>query len=378
MSTVMRGGARATALVAALLLIILSFGGAGAAYADPGGGNSDENASQSNGNATGADNGNANGAENGNAADNANANGAENGNGAAGDSVVPTVASASSSAGGSGNSADNAAQGSAKGASSSGSSAKGSGSSGKNPADHGKSGNAGTSGTPPAPQPISGADDNSGGANGQCPGGVYCGTTRNKPSANGNGNGKATGRPCAGCVGKADNKNPKGQKPDAARDGNNGYECDGNNGIAKGNPAHTTCQPSVVCIPTTTNPCVSPPVVSCPPGTSLVNGVCVRPPPSAGCPPGTVLVGDDCIAGEEEVRCPDGSVRPTSGVCPKDERPPTVLGDEAFRPRPNEQVLAPAGVLPATGSSSGLGLLAGAGFTMLALGAVGLLRRRIT
>jgi hypothetical protein len=57
-----------------------------------------------------------------------------------------------------------------------------------------------------------------------------------------------SGRPCAGCVGNADDKNPPGQGPDAQHDGNNGYECDrkgdvdgGNNGIAWGNPAHTGC-----------------------------------------------------------------------------------------------------------------------------------------
>lgn len=60
------------------------------------------------------------------------------------------------------------------------------------------------------------------------------------PSQNGNGNGKAIGRPDAGSVGKADTKNPPGQLPGAA-DGNKGYECDGNKGIAKGNPAHTGC-----------------------------------------------------------------------------------------------------------------------------------------
>lgn len=57
---------------------------------------------------------------------------------------------------------------------------------------------------------------------------------------NGNGDGAATGKPCAGCVGAADNKNPPGQAPDGT-DANNGYECDGNSGIGKTNPAHTGC-----------------------------------------------------------------------------------------------------------------------------------------
>ena len=106
--------------------------------------------------------------------------------------------------------------------------------------DH-SSGNAGTSGDPSQIQPLSGADQNSGGANGKCPGGPYCSTRDGSPSGNGNGNGKATGKPCAGCVGKADNKNPKGQYPNGS-DHNAGYECDRNHGIGRTNPAHTGCQ----------------------------------------------------------------------------------------------------------------------------------------
>ena len=106
--------------------------------------------------------------------------------------------------------------------------------------DH-SSGNAGTSGDPSQPQPPSNADQNSGGANGKCPGGPYCSTRDGSPSGNGNGNGKATGKPCAGCVGKADNKNPKGQYPNGS-DHNAGYECDRNHGIGRTNPAHTGCR----------------------------------------------------------------------------------------------------------------------------------------
>lgn len=71
-------------------------------------------------------------------------------------------------------------------------------------------------------------------------GGAYHSTCDGSPSMNGNGGGEATGRPCAGCVGAADNKNPPGQAPDGS-DSNNGYECDGNSGIGKTNPAHTGC-----------------------------------------------------------------------------------------------------------------------------------------
>jgi hypothetical protein len=104
-------------------------------------------------------------------------------------------------------------------------------------------GTSGTSGDPNQPQPPSNADQNSGGANGQCPDGTYCSTRDGSPSMNGNGNGNATGKPCAGCVGKADNKNPPGQEKQdpAGTFPNNGYECDNNNGVGKTNPAHTGC-----------------------------------------------------------------------------------------------------------------------------------------
>jgi hypothetical protein len=92
-----------------------------------------------------------------------------------------------------------------------------------------------------APQPLSNADLNAGGANngGNC--GAYCSTRDGSPSLNGNGGGKQVGQPCAGCVGKADNKNPKGQAPNGS-DHNKGYECDANHGIGRSNPAHTGCK----------------------------------------------------------------------------------------------------------------------------------------
>ncbi|ACV35167.1 hypothetical protein [Accumulibacter sp.] len=61
------------------------------------------------------------------------------------------------------------------------------------------------------------------------------------PSGNGNGVGNAYGKPAAGTVGNADAKNPPGQLP-GPWDANNGYECDDNSGIAKGNPAHSVCE----------------------------------------------------------------------------------------------------------------------------------------
>ncbi len=70
--------------------------------------------------------------------------------------------------------------------------------------------------------------------------GPYNSTCNGSPSLNGNGNGNANGKPCAGCVGNADDKNPPGQMPNGG-DPNAGYECDRNNGVGKTNPAHTGC-----------------------------------------------------------------------------------------------------------------------------------------
>src|SRR4051794_19862986 len=83
--------------------------------------------------------------------------------------------------------------------------------------------------------------------------GAYDNTCDGSPSRNGSDkDGTRGGRPCAGCVGNADDKNPPGQYPDGPTDHNNGYECDqkgrseneGNNGVGFGNPAHTGCAPS--------------------------------------------------------------------------------------------------------------------------------------
>ena len=68
----------------------------------------------------------------------------------------------------------------------------------------------------------------------------YDSTCDGSPSENGKGEGNATGKPCAGCVGAADNKNPPGQMPNGS-DPNSGYECDANQGVGKTNPAHTGC-----------------------------------------------------------------------------------------------------------------------------------------
>jgi LPXTG-motif cell wall-anchored protein len=136
------------------------------------------------------------------------------------------------------------------------------------------------------PQPLSNADSNTGGANGQCPGGPYCSTRDGSASQNGNGGGKAVGKPCAGCVGKADNKNPKGQMPNGS-DHNKGYECDANKGIGRTNPAHTGCKispppppPPPPCVPTpANNNCGTPPPPPPPCVPTPANNNCGTPPP---------------------------------------------------------------------------------------------------
>jgi len=89
--------------------------------------------------------------------------------------------------------------------------------------------------------------------------GAYDDTCDGSASGNGNGGGNATGQPCAGCVGKADEKNPPGQAPDAS-DPNSGYECDSNSGIGQTNPAHTGCVTASTPTPTPTpTPVENPP-----------------------------------------------------------------------------------------------------------------------
>jgi hypothetical protein len=89
----------------------------------------------------------------------------------------------------------------------------------------------------------------SSGANRDC--GAYCPSGVGLPSGNGNGGGAATGKPCAGCVGNADDKNPPGQANDGS-DHNNGYECDGNHGVGRTNPAHSGCKTTTTVPKTTT------------------------------------------------------------------------------------------------------------------------------
>jgi len=199
-------------------------------------------------------------------------------------------------------------------------------------ADHAAAGTAGTSGDVHQPQPLSKADQNTGGANGKCPGGPYCSTRDGSPSENGRGDGKATGKPCAGCVGKADNKNPAGQYPDGS-DPNAGYECDRNSGVGQTNPAHTGCRPGT-----------KPPTV------------CVENPATPG---------PDCETPPS--RCVDNPSTPKdecNPVTPPKVPPPTPPGHN--RPPP---------VLPNTGAPANLAAVFLLGTTLLGTGMV-LLRRR--
>jgi LPXTG-motif cell wall-anchored protein len=171
---------------------------------------------------------------------------------------------------------------------------------------HNTSGTAATVGDPGQPQPQSTADTNSGGANGQCPDGPYCstrgeGTGQAQPSGNGNQTqGKHAGEPCAGCVGKADNKNPKGQMPNGS-DHNAGYECDRNHGIGRTNPAHTGC---------TSAPTSTPSTPSTPPTTD-----CTTNPAAEGCQQNNGG-GGDCTTNPTAEGCQQNSGGPENNPAP--------------------------------------------------------------
>jgi len=174
---------------------------------------------------------------------------------------------------------------------------------------------------------------------------------------NGNGGGKAVGKPCAGCVGKADNKNPKGQMPNGS-DHNAGYECDTNHGVGRTNPAHTGCQSAPPeCVPTPTVPCVPTPP-ECVPTPTVP---CVPTPPE--CVPTPTV---PCV--------------PTPPVSPPVVSPPVVSPPQsapiAAAPAPSQAVSAPAAVMPNTGAPADLAWLAAAALASILVGAGLLLRGR--
>jgi hypothetical protein len=165
----------------------------------------------------------------------------------------------------------------------------------------GSVGGGNASGDTSSPQPPSNGDFSGHGANVHGP---YDSTRDGSASGNGNGIGKAIGKPCAGCVGKADNKNPPGQMPDGS-DPNAGYECDRNHGIGRTNPAHTGCTSSSG---TTTPP---------PPCEENCGGETSSPPP----PP----CEENCGGGGsgETPSAPASSSAPASPAAAETSAPPT-------------------------------------------------------
>jgi hypothetical protein len=231
-------------------------------------------------------------------------------------------------------------------------------------------GTAGTVGDPAAPQPLSNADLNPGGANngGDC--GAYCSTRDGSASQNGNGGGQATGKPCAGCVGRADNKNPPGQQPDGT-DANNGYECDGNSGIGKTNPAHTGCttSPTVTpCIDTPGHPCTPPP-----PCTSNCGGETECVPSAANHQCGEES--PSCVPTQANHFCTE--VEGERNVPPR--RPPAVLHTRTVRTPPTSPTppiaTAPVSRLPFTGADTTALLMTGTGSLLLGALLLGVGRR---
>ncbi|GAA5105912.1 hypothetical protein [Haloechinothrix salitolerans] len=166
-----------------------------------------------------------------------------------------------------------------------------------------------------SPQPPSNADYSGNGANTHGP---YDSTRDGSPSRNGNGDGKAKGKPCAGCVGKADNKNPPGQMPGGS-DPNAGYECDTNSGIGKSNPAHTSCQEQPPTTPPeTTPPETTPPETTPPEGTPTTTTepptTTDTTPPETSTPPAPTPPGETQppAGGEAPEAAPE--TLPTTGV----------------------------------------------------------------
>jgi hypothetical protein len=185
---------------------------------------------------------------------------------------------------------------------------------------------------------------NSNTGNGANHSGPYDNTCNGSPSGNGNGGGQATGKPCAGCVGNADDKNPKGQMPNGT-DHNAGYECDRNHGIGRTNPAHTGCR---------TGTTVTPPPPGCPAGKDC----------GEKCPDGSTPVNGTCEHGN---KCPDGST-PVNGNCGSKETttppPPTstttpppgqqaVLGTRESGTTPESTTSTPAPQQKVLGESAG-------------------------
>ena len=216
------------------------------------------------------------------------------------------------------------------------------------------------------PQTPSNADFSGNGANVHGP---YDSTRDGSPSGNGNGGGEAVGKPCAGCVGAADNKNPPGQLP-GPEDLNNGYECDGNHGIGPSNPAHTGC---------TDAPPPPPPADCEDDDTCLVpvadcadDDTCPPPPPVGDC-----ADDDTCLVPVADCADDDTCPPPPSVGCEDNCTPPPPGGVDAVHRNVSHAIKVVegaekpeivAGGLPHTGASSE-GVLVVLGLSMLLAGA---------
>ena len=177
--------------------------------------------------------------------------------------------------------------------------------------------------------------------------GAYDETCDGSPSGNGNGEGAAKGKPCAGCVGNADDKNPPGQKPNGS-DHNAGYECDRNHGVGRSNPAHTGCTSTTSTPPSTGGSVGSTTTTKTPPTTTV--------PP--GCPAGSTMVDGACVLGTSTVKPPvvtDSPVRLSFTSDPSG--PARVLGVQFTRPAlmsmsAGSELARSTGALASTGSNS--------------------------
>lgn len=209
--------------------------------------------------------------------------------------------------------------------------------------------------------------------------GAYDETCDGSPSGNGNGKGAATGKPCAGCVGNADDKNPPGQRPNGS-DRNAGYECDRNHGVGRTNPAHTGCAAATDSTSTSGGRGTRSPKA---PKPQQVQGL--GSGGTLGCPAGTMPSADGgCVSSEVVVqpaadpapRIPLGVDPGSSGATPATE----VLGVSFVRALSSEVGVLNSGIartgegaLPVTGANSTPDLTVMA----LALVLVGSLIRRV-
>jgi LPXTG-motif cell wall-anchored protein len=156
------------------------------------------------------------------------------------------------------------------------------------------------------------------------------------------GPGNQTGKPCAGCVGNADDKNPPGQLP-GPEDENSGYECDDNEGVGQGNPAHSGC----TAVPPPPPPPPPPCVVNCGPGTVGEE----EPPPGEEEPPGTG--GEHVPPSDEEPDDPDDGTEETD---PDDGTEGTDPDDGTEETDPVDQPALPKTGADASGTLASLGL----------------------